>query len=272
MFAAVLLVALQTTPVDRAISYLAEEVAKWRRDNGCFSCHNNGDAARALYAVGREDNETTVWLTNPSIWATNRGDPVVSDKKLARVQFANALLAAAPKNQKAICEAAAIVAKDQSANGAWEIDGGSPATYGTPLATYFARGVLQACGGYTGQVEAALKFIRSVPLANVADAAVRLLENSEDAAARSYLLAAQTSDGGWGQYPKTPAEPFDTALAMLALRRGEAVERGRALLIKLQRGDGAWDGTTRPPGAQSYAQHVSTTAWAVLALVGTAGR
>ncbi len=270
MFGALFLLALQAAPIDRAVAYLSAEVAKWRPDNGCFSCHNNGDAARALYAVGRDHAETTAWLTNPSLWATNRGDPIVSDKKLARIQFANALLAAAPRNKKAICEAAAIVAKDQSSNGAWEIDGGSPVTYGTPLATYFSRGVLQACGGYTAQVDAASKFIRGVPLANVADASVRLLENAEDSAARSYLLAAQTSDGGWGQYPKTPAEPFDTAIAMLALRRGEAVDRGRALLIKMQRSDGAWDGTTRPPGAQSYAQHVSTTAWAVLALVGTA--
>jgi hypothetical protein len=270
MLGALLLLALQSSPVDRAVAYLSAEVAKWRPENGCFSCHNNGDAARALYAVGREDKETTAWLTNPAIWATNRGDPVVSDKKLARIQFANALLAAAPGNQKAICEAAAIVAKDQSANGAWEIDGGSPVTYGTPLATYFSRGVLKACGSNATQVEAAAKFIRSVPLANVADAAVRLLDNAGDADARSYLLRAQTSDGGWGQYPKTPAEPFDTAIAMLALRRGEAVDKGRALLVKMQRADGAWDGTTRPPGAQSYAQHISTTAWALLALVGTA--
>ena len=37
-----------------AIGFLAAEVPKWKRDNGCYSCHNNGDAARALCAARAE--------------------------------------------------------------------------------------------------------------------------------------------------------------------------------------------------------------------------
>jgi len=32
----------------RAVEFLVREVPAWSKNNGCFSCHNNGDAARAL--------------------------------------------------------------------------------------------------------------------------------------------------------------------------------------------------------------------------------
>lgn len=60
----------QLTPEQRAITYLAREVAAWKTKNKCFSCHNNGDAARALYQARRLKYrvranavaETTRWL------------------------------------------------------------------------------------------------------------------------------------------------------------------------------------------------------------------
>jgi squalene cyclase len=88
------------------------------------------------------------------------------------------------------------------------------------------------------------------------------------------LLRAQSSGGGWGPYPQSPAEAFDTAVAVLGLqklnepdRTGKAIARGRDFLIARQQPYGGWQETTRPPGSQSYAQHISTTAWATLALI-----
>jgi hypothetical protein len=48
--------------------------------------------------------------------------------------------------------------------------------------------------------------------------------------------------------------------------------RGRAFLVSLQEEDGGWPATTRPPGAESYAQRLSTTGWATLALLATPPR
>ena len=39
----------------RAVKYLAHEVPRWRAEEGCYSCHNNGDAARALMAASASD-------------------------------------------------------------------------------------------------------------------------------------------------------------------------------------------------------------------------
>jgi hypothetical protein len=47
------------------------------------------------------------------------------------------------------------------------------------------------------------------------------------------------------------------------------IARGRAFLIATQRDDGGWPETTRPSGGTSYAQRISTTGWATLALLAT---
>jgi hypothetical protein len=90
------------------------------------------------------------------------------------------------------------------------------------------------------------------------------------------IRRAQSRDGGWGPYADSPPEVFDTALALLALekiRPGDAIEeiirRGRSFLVATQNPDGSWPATTRPSGGESYAQRISTTGWAALALLAT---
>jgi hypothetical protein len=53
--------------------------------------------------------------------------------------------------------------------------------------------------------------------------------------------------------------------------RTEAIRRGRAYLVAAQRPDGSWPETTRPPDGESYAQRLSTTGWALQALLATRG-
>src|SRR4029077_11876182 len=90
------------------------------------------------------------------------------------------------------------------------------------------------------------------------------------------LRRGQADDGGWGPYVTSPPETFDTALALLGLAKSggsdqarRMIARGRAFLIVRQQDDGSWIETTRPPGAESYAQRISTTGWATLALLAT---
>src|SRR5262249_25947107 len=77
-----------------------------------------------------------------------------------------------------------------------------------------------------------------------------------------------------GPYVSSPPEVFDTAMVLLALARLKdrrevqpMMARGRTWLLAAQNEDGTWRETTRPPGAESYAQRLSTTGWATLALL-----
>jgi hypothetical protein len=266
-----------------AVVYLVREVPAWSRENQCFSCHNNGDAARALYVASRKGHritpsalaDTTAWLSRPEQWKNNKGDPGFSDPRLANLQFAAALLTAVEtghiKDKRTLQTAVSLVRADQAPDGAWPVEPanpvGSPATYGTALATYTGWQIVR-----NPTATAWLESLKptSIPAAST----ILRFTNSEPALA--FLLHAQSSDGGWGPYPGTPPEPFDTALALLALAKHRhthevtaAVRRGRAHLAAQQQPDGSWPATTRPPRGESYAQTVSTTAWATLALLET---
>lgn len=284
-----------------ALDYLAQQVPLWKTGNGCYSCHNNGDGGRALYAaqrLGRKSapsalQDTTDWLSRPQDWDENRGAPEFSDKKLARIQFAAALEAAVQAGlapRQALVTAARSLLPHQERDGSWKIDvsglAGSPITYGAALATYAARRVLKSAGDPSLDEaidRASLWFERTAPK-NVLDASATVLALS-DASPHSgiaqrrgesiaLISAAQNGDGGWGPYLNSPSEPFDTALALLALNalpasQDERIRRGRNFLTETQLPAGGWPETTRPPGSQSYAQHISTSAWATLALLET---
>src|SRR5712692_10613254 len=112
----------QPGPESRALAYLAHEVPRWSPENKCYSCHNNGDAARALYTAVRLSypvppealHDTSRWLARPQQWDKNGGQAPFSDKKLARIQFAAALVDAVDagrvKDQQALTRAAELVA------------------------------------------------------------------------------------------------------------------------------------------------------------------
>ncbi|WP_235905507.1 prenyltransferase/squalene oxidase repeat-containing protein [Tautonia marina] len=290
-------------PEVRAIRYLAQEVPRWRPENGCASCHHNGDGAHALFraaSLGFEvppeaTTDSIQWLLQPDLWDDNGGQGTFSDKRLARLQFARALTEAvaadlAPNPRSALTTAADQLAADQQPDGSWPIDGpdtlGSPATYGWSLTALTARRILATTDPdrYRDPIAAADHWLRARPIRTTLDASVALLhehdlgtETSPDRRrqALDLLLRAQSPDGGWGPYETSPPEVFDTALAVLALAAApstdtrEHLQRGRSYLIATQLPSGGWPETTRPSGSESDAQHYSTTAWATLALLAT---
>src|SRR5262249_3320790 len=116
-----------------------------------------------------------------------------------------------------------------------------------------------------------------------AAAVLLALEGAEDREAveqrrrcRDLLREAQDKQGGWGPYATAAPEPFDTALALLALARypkeegtADRIKWGRQYLVAAQEKEGNWPETTRPAGAVSYAQRTATTGWALQALLAT---
>jgi hypothetical protein len=294
--------AAQSTPTDaaiaRGVSYLSVEVPKWRAEHPCYSCHNNGDAARALlvagsrgFDIGTALDDTLTFLRRPSNWNQSRAADGFDDKQLARVQFASALAVAhahgrAPRAD--LEHAAKLLIADQQPDGSWTLDRSqsiaSPATYGTIIATWSAHATLLAAGlprAHRAVVNAD-RWIRALKPQNVIDCAATILalDRAADAAAgrlRRECLAmlrdGQSPAGGWGPYVTSAPQVFDTAMALLALSVVDgtdlkaAIAKGKEYLVSRQQSDGSWPETTRPADQESYAQRISTTGWAMLALL-----
>ncbi|MEX0678977.1 MAG: hypothetical protein WD063_18025 [Pirellulales bacterium] len=291
------------SPERRAVRFLAVEVPKWKQENGCYSCHNNGDAARALMVAARDGMladrapvaDTVRFLATPERWDDNGPDGPFKDKKLARIQFAAALVEAVGAgliaDQGTLERAAALVAETQTPEGNWEIDApgnfGSPATYGRALASFMAMRTLAAAGQpmHRAALTRASRWFLATEPKSVLDAAATLWalvdDKSRPAQAQrgrslELIRGGQSTDGGWGPFVNAPPESFDTAVVLLALaaqedraRLGPLIARGREYLLARQAEDGGWPPTTRPPGADSYAQRLSTSGWATLALLAT---
>src|SRR5688572_11476145 len=295
--------------IARGVGYLTKEVPKWKAEHPCYSCHNNGDATRALlvasakgYDIGTSLDDTLAFLKQPAKWDQNKAPDGFDDKQLARVQFASAL-AVAERHGKAastdLDQAAKLLVADQKADGSWTLDQSqsiaSPATYGTIIATWSARTTLISSGMQPDHftIVAADRWIRGLTPENVIDASatVLALELASDVMAENLRRASlqiirqgQSPDGGWGPYVTAKPQVFDTAIAVLALslldveprlarstyrpeELKEAIAKGKAYLVKQQRADGSWPETTRPADQESYAQRISTSGWAMLALL-----
>jgi hypothetical protein len=229
-------------------------VASWPKENACFSCHNNADGYRALVAAKRQGynvaetslSATRAWLANPAQWDQAAKNKMASDLKLARLQFA-------------LAGQHSDILRNESDSGVWRISTGdlpgSPITWGTPLATALAY--------QQSKDPRALAFLDSLQPTHTVDLAAQtmILGKTEK------LLARQNPDGSWGPRPKSPGEVFDTAISILALAGKTDLSKAKQYLEREQLSTGAWPETTRPSGGTSYAHHISTTAWATLALL-----
>ena len=295
--------------IAKGVDYLKVEVPKWKAEHPCYSCHNNGDATRALlvaqskgYDIGTSLDDTLAFLKQPSKWDQNKAPSGFDDKTLAKIQFASALAVAERHGKAATADveaAAKLLVAEQKPDGSWQLDSsqslGSPATYGTIIATWSARSSLIASGMQPDNftIVQADKWIRGLTPENVLDASATILalELSSDVMAEnlrrdclSILRSGQSPVGGWGPYVTAAPQVFDTAMAVLALSSleaeprlarsayrveelKEAIANGKKYIVSQQRPDGSWPETTRPANQESYAQRISTAGWAMLALL-----
>ncbi len=285
--------------VHRAIVYLSAEVTSWNKGHACYSCHNSGDAIRALLVarqqgdtVESEGLQTTIdWLRRPGEWSRNGPEGEFNDRRLAQLQFSSALAAAEAGQESAqrpLQVAAGTLARHLQPDGSWPSNQigtiGSPITYGPFLATVQARSVLQQADArrFSNELDRTDRWLRASQPKSVLNAAAVLWAIARDShpdavAARERCLdlirRGQSDDGGWGAYVASATEPFDTAVVVLALQavgdkqHAAMINDGRDFLVTTQLTSGCWPETTRPADRDSYAHRVSTTAWCLQALV-----
>ncbi len=299
------------SPEARAVAYLVAEAPRWHLEPDCSSCDGNGDAVRALaaargrgYDIATALDSSLAFLRTPAGWdanATRNGD---ADKPLARLQFASALAAASAAETNpsdALVAAAGLIEADQLADGSWNIgtpdEPGTPATYGTALATVSARATLIAAGREPDHFAVAQidRWLRTVEVTRLLDASAVVLGLGTDmdvmamrqrGTSLDFLRSHQAANGGFMPAPGADPDVFDTAVALLGLGQlardprlvraafGDenlrtARSRAREWLIAEQRADGSWPESNGQPRRESYAERISTTAWALLALLET---
>jgi hypothetical protein len=156
------------------------------------------------------------------------------------------------------------------------------------LATAAALRALRAADAkqFGGAIAKGDAWLRAATIETVIDAAATVLGlqhprdedgRAQEARALDIIRRGEAPSGGWGPYVTSPPQVFDTALVLLALdelsrneQRRASIDRGRAFLLAAQIDDGSWPETTRPANQESYAQRISTTGWALLALLETA--
>jgi hypothetical protein len=246
---------------------------------------------------------TLAFLNNPAGWSANKTHHGEADQGLARLQFAAALAAAGEKDASpstALIEAAKLIVADQKPDGSWVPDDsggmGTPLTYGTTVATWVARWTLIASGRQPDDFSVAQtdRWLRTVEIGNVFDAAGALLglgvtsdvmADKQRAACLGTIRRAQQESGGWGPEAGSPATAFDTSLVMIALQQlesdprlarstyrieelREAVAKARAYLAAQQEADGGWPPTVRAGAKATPELRLSTTGWALVALLG----
>jgi hypothetical protein len=259
-------------------------------------------AANRGHDAGGVVAELRMFLRAPAGWATNKshGD----DEGLMRLQFAAALAADGEKDlnpSPALLDAAKLILADQMPDGSWAPDASdppnSPITWGTAVATWVARSTLIASGREPDDFAVAQtdRWLRTADVETVPDAAGVVLglgvtsdvmADKQRAKYLNLLRFAQRDTGGWGALPNAEyATAYDTALAVLALQQLEsdprlarstfrveelraAIARGRTWLVEAQKTDGSWTETMRGSTTTSEAQRTSTTAWALMALLG----
>ena len=179
---------------------------------------------------------TTPWLGSPRLsdgTPPRRGGS--EELPLARIQFAGALTSlvdAGRVKADTLGRAAALLIVHQRDDGSWRLSEsqivGGATFYGTTLATAMARRSLARARTDAVQRPLAMAsaWLRTIDTAAVLDASAVLLglERDADATATAQrrrslevVKRGQGADGGWGPYVTSQPEPFDTALAVLAL-------------------------------------------------------
>ena len=289
-----------TSPViAKGVLFLRASVTKWRSGDALRALLEAG--ARG-YDVGDSLDETLSFLKKPATWDQDQTPGGFDDRRLARVQLASALAVAERHGKAASTDleaAAKLLVADQAANGSWEPNQsqglGSPPTYGTILATWSARTSLIASGMLPDHftIVQADRWLRGLTVETVFDASSLLLAldltgdvmaDGLRRTALSIVRGGQAPNGGWGPYATAPPQVFDTALAVLALSALnvepriarstyrpeellEAIAKGKAFIESQQQPDGSWPEASRPASQESYAERISTTGWALLALL-----
>jgi hypothetical protein len=272
--------------VGRALKFLQDDAAKWRKEKKCATCHHGtmttwalAEAKSSGFTVGDAVKEMAAWtgerftdLDKPR--DTRPGWSMVSTPALNLAMMATCIPGQDAISAKDLGRIAGHLLRHQEADGSWSW-ASAPAKNRPPpvfesdeVATLL--GYLALAPQAAGKAEvraardkAAAWLAKTSPTDTTQAAGLRLLVKvraGEPTAVVQPLidqfLARQSKDGGWPQIPGAASDAFGTGQALYFLNlvgvkndRAE-VRRAVAFLVRQQRDDGSWPMTPRShPGA-----------------------
>lgn len=250
---------------------------------GCVSCHNNSltamtiAAARAagVTADGRIAKEQSLRI---AAFLRENGEHALENDGLPggidTVSYILQGLAAEGYPSDPVTDVwARYVKNSQAPDGSWNCVALRPplessdfqvtASSIKSLKVYAIKGQR---ADYDKAVERAVHWLESAHEATTEDAVYKILgliwgggSRSAVRATAQRLQALQRSDGGWGQIPALPSDPYATGQALVALREASgaavnspAYRRGIQYLLNSQLEDGSWHVTSRAAPIQPY--------------------
>lgn len=198
-----------------------------------------------------------------------------------------------------ITDALAVdLAAQQQADGSWNVGDIRPPLFDTSpihytalairaLAEYMPAGRRREAVMRTAKAQHFLRTSRSRHTQDEAFTLLGLLWSkaspSEIAKQRTVLLSLQRADGGWGQRPTMPPDPYQTGQVLYALHASgvasttRAYQKGVQYLLRTQLDDGSWFVQSRAFAFQPYFEtgfphgtnqfiSAAATSWAAIAL------
>jgi ankyrin repeat protein/mono/diheme cytochrome c family protein len=275
---------------------------------GCVSCHNNSLTAMAIAAArangipvdngtARRQLQSIAAFLNANRERGLQGIGIPGGQDTAGYVLLG--MAAERYPADAITDVWAQYLKNsQMADGRWFVLAARPPLESSSIQTTAAGmralqvyGIKSRRAEYDAAVRRAAQWLEKAAPKNTEDRVFQILglkwaSGNRERIRRTAadLLAAQRTDGGWGQLPWLPSDAYATGQALVALResgildvKAPAYQRGVQFLLNSQLADGSWLVKTRTFSVQPYfdsdfphGQHqfisAAATNWAVMAL------
>ncbi|HET7218406.1 MAG TPA: ankyrin repeat domain-containing protein [Vicinamibacterales bacterium] len=292
--------------VSRSLPLLQRTATSFYEKSGCVSCHNNtltavtvAAARRQGFAVDERGARKELVTVVEDIRATREQalQGIVSPGGLITT-LGYILMGLAAEGHRADPATDAIVrliVLTQLPDGRWRSAYRPPTEASEFTATAVALRGIQLYGNnkatHRRAIASALSWLRTARPNTTEDRVFQLLgltwggapQTARNEAVRE-LLAAQRSDGGWGQLSSMTSDAYATGSVLVALHEGgvragdAAYRRGVQYLLETQLADGSWFVHTRSQPTQIYfesgfphraSQFISAAAtnWATQALI-----
>jgi len=268
--------------IERALHFMVSDVAKWRSEKGCATCHHGALSVWVLHeAAGRGYAVDTKAVAEITHWAKDRFVPRLGKPRDSRPGFN---LVSVPGiyfglmsqtlpvlSRDEVNLVASHLANHQEDDGAWLMPpakNGAPPVWESPetlaLQAYLAWEPSVSADPKAAEAASAARrkaaewLDKTKPTETTQSTALRLLldirtgKPAADIKKKvAALLGRQNSDGGWSPAVDLPSDAYATGQTMWALsfsdldRDDAAIRRAVSFLVSSQREDGSWPMTSR---------------------------